>query len=168
LTYIIASINSSNSTKTLNKSSKEFLDDNISDINSVVKLMLPKSLYLTNGLLNPISSSSELTHLVKKISTYEVNKDLVILSWEWDLLLNEQLESMLNIAGTLPSSNGVFYRFSSYSNDINYLYDTTLNFSLTKNDNSTLTRFSPSQGISSKLDSSLLNDLILFSLINNR
>jgi len=157
-----------NSTKTLNKSSKEFLDDNISDINSVVKLMLPKSLYLTNGLLNPISSSSELTHLVKKISTYEVNKDLVILSWEWDLLLNEQLESMLNIAGTLPSSNGVFYRFSSSSNDINYLYDTTLNFSLTKNDNSTLTRFYPSQGISSKLDSSLLNDLILFSLINNR
>ena len=149
--------------------SLDSIEDNIAyNSNSLLKLTLSKSLYLTNGLLNPINKSLAINNLVKKSTSVNFTKDLVVLNWEWDLLLNEQLESMVNIVNSLPSSNGLFYRFSNTTSLLNYLPDTTLEFTPITSDSNIIQSFTPYKISLSNLDLTLLNDVILFSLINKQ
>jgi len=154
------------SSKKLNISLNSIEDNLAYNSNSLLKLNLSKSLYLTNGLLNPINKSLAISNLVKKSPSVNFAKDLVVLNWEWDLLLNEQLESMVNIVNSLPSSNGLFYRFSNTTSLLNYLPDTTLEFTPITSDSNIIQSFTPYKISLSNLDLTLLNDVILFSLIN--
>jgi len=61
--------------------SLDSIEDNIAyNSNSLLKLTLSKSLYLTNGLLNPINKSLAINNLVKKSTSVNFTKDLVVLN----------------------------------------------------------------------------------------
>lgn len=135
-------------------------------INSVLKSTLPRSIFLTNGLLNPIMRQPIKNLAMNTTALKTVGKDVSLLNCEWDVLLNEQLESMLNLSATLPSSKNFFYHFIMNLDKIELFDNTTLNF-ISKNTEGKISSPFSSRLLNSEVnDSIILNDLLLIELIN--
>lgn len=160
------------STRRLNNSDTNSLisSNDPLNINVILKLMLPKSLYLTNGLFNPLNKQFTIPELLKKnVNTY-LSKDVTLITWEWDLLLTEQLDCMLNLSSTLPSSNGAFYTstYTTYKPAYDPTTDMIIDFRHQADSTTTSFNCVFNTVNFSIIDSILLNDLLLLSLINKR
>lgn len=142
-TFLTLSSNVFTSTPSLNSSSN-YIDDQSSRVSNNAWRMLVtnlgRSITLTGGVVNPWHSRLNLSTSSTNPKTLNFTKDVVLPTWEYDFLTDDQLDMLINITASLSDNS---HRISFFAVDFSAHVDYPVDLHFVTSESITSNPFSP-------------------------
>lgn len=162
--FLNLSSNSFSSTLTLNSTVvSENAGTGTSSANDLILLAtsLGRSQTLTNGVLNPFYVNTNFKKNLPKRVELSLTKDVVLPSWDYDFLTDDQLDFVFNITGVITGGlNSVKFFDTNFTRTYNYGEELVF-----ISDKSSVSKYCDLFHALSNNDSQLLRDIYLISLL---
>lgn len=126
-TFLTLGSNVFTSTPSLNTSSNNSVDRTDRISNNAWRMLvtnLGRSITLTGGVINPWHSRISLINTSAESNSLNLTKDVVLPTWEYDFLTDDQLDMLINITASLSSDSRSISFFSvDFTSQIDYTAD---------------------------------------------